>query len=92
MSVNSLRLSLFPLKLAVACIQLPGDGEPCTRSLTQIGLPLSQLITPMDVLPGTSIMTSGFTNPRDGAGRPAVMSCTLVVSVVRHSSVGLAER
>jgi len=32
MSVNTLRLSLFPLKLAVACIQLPGDGEPPTRS------------------------------------------------------------
>ena len=47
----------------------------------------SPLITPTHVLPGTSIITSGFTNSRDR--RPT--SCRLVVSVVHHSSVGLAE-
>jgi len=38
----------------------------------------------------TSIMTSGFTNPRDGCR--TAMNCRLVVSVVHHSSMGLAER
>ena len=36
MSVNTLRSSLFPLKQAVACIPLPGDGEPSTRSHTSV--------------------------------------------------------
>jgi len=34
-------------------------------------------------------MTFGFTNRETGVG--LLMSCKLVVSVVRHSSVGLAE-
>jgi len=59
-------------------------------TLTHVVRPLPPLITMTDVLPGTSIMTSGFTISWDG--RRAAMSCRLVVSVVHHSSVGLAER
>jgi len=67
----------------------PAARWPSAYTLTLTHICLS-LITPTDVLSRTSIMTSGFTNPRDG--RRAAMSCRLVVSVVLHSSVGLAER